>query len=77
MARLKNMTKIYEWMYFDCWGMFVTFTMLVFLYILEIHCVIWGNINSISMQEVEIVSRKCLIYNKVSSRIDFIKTYLF
>jgi len=41
MARLKNMTKIYEWMYFDCWGMFVTFTMLVFLYILEIHCVIW------------------------------------
>ena len=29
------------------------------------------------MQEVEIVSRKCLIYNKVSSRIDFIKTYLF
>ena len=27
------------------------------------------------MQEVEIVSRKCLIYNKVSSRIDFIKTY--
>lgn len=40
-------------MYFDCWGMFVTFTMLVFLYILEIHCVIWGNINSISMQEVE------------------------
>jgi hypothetical protein len=53
MARLKNMTKIYEWMYFDCWGMFVTFTMLVFLYILEIHCVIWGNINSISMQEVE------------------------
>lgn len=28
------------------------------------------------MQEVEIVSRKCLIYNKVSSRIDFIKTYL-
>ena len=41
MARLKNMTKIYEEMYFDCWGMFVTFTMLVFLYILEIHCVIW------------------------------------